>query len=334
MSADPVLSVVIPVRNGEVTLRRCLDAVFAALVPGCEVIVVDDGSTDGTGAILTRYSVREIRHDRPRGAAAARNAGARLAAAPVVCFLDADVVVAEDTFRIVLESFEDPAVHGVVGMMGPETEHGNFASQYENLYMHYMYLTHAEEMDIFYTSLAAIQREVFLAVGGFDEHYVGAGIEDMELGQRLVREGYRLRLNRTLQVFHLKRFRWWSLLAVNRHKAAGTLRIMLRNRANGKHAGGQHVGPDWRFLSGIPATALAGLGLVGGVVFSVWFVALAALGLFALVALINARFLVFLGRMRGIRFLAVAIPFFFVQFVNYGAGLTRGLVGYLGGDRY
>jgi glycosyltransferase involved in cell wall biosynthesis len=330
---EPTLSVVIPVHNGEATLPRCLAAVLAGRGSSVEVIVVDDGSTDATPRILAERPVRVIRHERPRGAAAARNAGARAACAPVVCFLDADVVVGPELLATTERSLRESGVDGVVGMLARDTEPRNLASQYENLYMHYMYLNHPEEMDIFYTSFAAIKRDVFLEAGGFDEAYGGAGIEDMELGQRLVREGRRLRLDRRLQVLHLKRFGVGQLLRINRRKAAGTLRIMLRNRRGG-HRNRKHVGPDWSFLLGIPLTGLALAALVGGAAAAFWPALAAAAVLLGLVAALNARFLSCLARARGFGFLLAAIPFFYVQFVNYGVGLASGLTGYVFGDRY
>jgi len=329
----PPLTVVIPVHNGETTLTRCLDAILESTLEGVEIIVVDDGSTDGTADILDRFPVRTLHHDRARGAALARNAGAAVARGDLICFVDSDILVAGDTLSEVVKSLEAPDVDGVVGMLGKETEAKNFSSQYENLYMHYMYLNHSEEMDIFYTSLAAIRRKVFMAVGGFEESYAGAGIEDMELGQRLVTLGHRLILNKNLQVYHLKRFRVLQLLKINRKKASGTFKIMLRNRKN-KTRTRKHVGPGWEFLFGIPATLLALVSFVSGVATSFWPALSLAGVLLILVGMANRSFLSFLLRARGPLFLVVAVGFLFVQFINYGVGLALGLVDYLLGDTF
>src|SRR3954468_8200241 len=89
----PPISVVIPVFNGERFLQEALDSVFAQDVPGLEILVVDDGSTDGTEAIARRYGARVscIRQEN-RGQASATNVGIRLARAPLVSVLDADDV--------------------------------------------------------------------------------------------------------------------------------------------------------------------------------------------------------------------------------------------------
>ena len=85
------ISCVIPVFNGERFLADSLDSVLAQTHPPSEIIVVDDGSTDGTPAIAARYShaVLYSRQDRA-GAAAARNRGITMASGQLVAFLDAD----------------------------------------------------------------------------------------------------------------------------------------------------------------------------------------------------------------------------------------------------
>ncbi len=332
-ATGPAISVVIPVHDGAHYFARSMPALFASEGVAFEVVVVDDGSTDDPAAALADYPVRIERHETARGAAAARNAGASVARAPIVCFVDADIEVAPDTLARVARALDDSALAGVVGMLSADTEPRNFASQYDNLYMHYTYRVHPPEMDIFYTSIAAIRRSVFVEVGGFDEHYRGAGIEDMELGQRLVGQGHRLRLDHDLQVRHLKRFGLGQLLRINRAKAAGSLKIMLRNRAAGRRAT-KHVGPGWAFLAGIP---LVPIGLVAGVsalVAGSWALAAVAAACFGFVLVANRGFLGFVARRRSLPFVFASAPFLLVQFMNYGAGLAAGAAGYWAGRRY
>lgn len=89
------LSVVIPAYNYAHLLRRAVDSVMAQLRPDCELLVVDDGSTDATPQLLAeaealhRPGFRHLRQDNA-GAAAARNAGLRLSRGDYLLFLDAD----------------------------------------------------------------------------------------------------------------------------------------------------------------------------------------------------------------------------------------------------
>ena len=89
MTQAPV-SVVIPVHNGAELIAAALDSVFAQTRPPIEVIVVDDGSTDGTAGIVRSFHDAILIQQTQRGAAAARNAGARQATSPFLAFLDAD----------------------------------------------------------------------------------------------------------------------------------------------------------------------------------------------------------------------------------------------------
>lgn len=93
MTGTPRVSVVLPTRNRLGTLPRAIDSVFRQDVADLELIVVDDGSTDGTAAWLDKQAcarLRFVRHENGRGAAAARNTGVRAARAELVAFQDSD----------------------------------------------------------------------------------------------------------------------------------------------------------------------------------------------------------------------------------------------------
>ncbi|MGH7925288.1 MAG: glycosyltransferase family 2 protein [Candidatus Binatus sp.] len=87
----PEVSVIIPTYNRRAMLREAIGSVLAQSIEGLELIVIDDGSTDGTAEALARLE-RTIRFERidHRGPAAARNRGVALARAPVIAFLDSD----------------------------------------------------------------------------------------------------------------------------------------------------------------------------------------------------------------------------------------------------
>lgn len=89
--SEPGFAVIVPAWNAATTLARALDSVLAQTYPAHEVIVVDDGSQDGTADVAAGYGdrVRLIRQANS-GVSAARNAGAAAASAEWLCFLDAD----------------------------------------------------------------------------------------------------------------------------------------------------------------------------------------------------------------------------------------------------
>lgn len=85
------ISVVIAAYNAEAVLRRAIESVLAQTLLPNEILVVDDGSTDGTGRVAEQFGdrVRTIRQEN-QGASAARNAGIRAASGEWIAFLDAD----------------------------------------------------------------------------------------------------------------------------------------------------------------------------------------------------------------------------------------------------
>jgi glycosyltransferase involved in cell wall biosynthesis len=89
--SGPLVSCIVPVYNGAAYLAEALDSIFAQSYRPLEVIVVDDGSTDGTPRVLADYAARVTRLWQPNGGpAAARNRGVTVARGECVAFLDAD----------------------------------------------------------------------------------------------------------------------------------------------------------------------------------------------------------------------------------------------------
>jgi GT2 family glycosyltransferase len=87
-----VVSVVVPTHDRADYLAVTLDSINAQeFQEPFEVIVVDDGSSDGTPGVVRRAEAKYIRHDRSRGANAGRNEGARAAAAPLIALVDDDI---------------------------------------------------------------------------------------------------------------------------------------------------------------------------------------------------------------------------------------------------
>ena len=84
------LSIIIPAYNAEAYLPQCLDSILAQEHRGCEVIVVDDGSTDGTVALLERYPDLKVIHQENRGMSTARNRGLDEARGEYILFVDSD----------------------------------------------------------------------------------------------------------------------------------------------------------------------------------------------------------------------------------------------------
>ena len=225
------LSVIIPVYNGGEGLELCLKALAASACPPDEIIVVDDTSTDASASLAAKLGVTVLSlPDGPRGPARARNHGAASAQGDVLVFLDADVVVHPDTLgRIKTYLTELPEIAALFGSYDADPPAPGLVSRYKNLLHHYMHQHGRAEASTFWAGCGAIRRNVFSAVGGFDESYLSAAIEDIEFGARLRRGGYRIRLCPDIQVTHLKRWTFVSLLRADIfRRAVPWTRLILR----------------------------------------------------------------------------------------------------------
>jgi glycosyltransferase involved in cell wall biosynthesis len=189
------LSIVIPARNEEASIARQLDALLAQEWNGdWEVVVVDNGSRDSTGAIVEQLAATHPRlrlvREPTAGLCHARNAGIGAAQADAIAICDADDLVDEGWVSAMGDALRDQAfitgIHelellnppwlaasrGRNDTTSPPTFHGFFPYPNGNNF--------------------GLRREVFDAAGPFDQAFIGA--EDVEFGLRASQAGYELHL--------------------------------------------------------------------------------------------------------------------------------------------
>jgi len=227
------VSIVIPVRNGGAALRDCLEAAMACRPAANEVIVVDDASEDGSAETAEAAGARIVRLPRQCGPAFARNRGAEVATSDVLFFVDADVRLPSDAMAQVVAAFsEEPGIAAVFGSYDDTPAAPGLVSRYKNLLHHWVHQQSNPDATTFWAGCGALRRDVFLALGGFDESYARPSIEDIELGGRLVAGGHAIRLRKSLQAKHLKRWTAGSLLRADiRDRALPWSALLLRQGA-------------------------------------------------------------------------------------------------------
>jgi len=206
------ISVVIPAYNAGHNLDKCLDAIERLVVSPLEVIVVDDGSSDGSIERAAMRGIRILAAPRRQGPAAARNIGAKVAQGRILFFLDSDVCVHCDALERVTAALSDPGVDAVIGSYDDDPSSPDFLSQYKNLMHCFVHQTSCSEASTFWSGCGAIRRDVFLELSGFDANYKRPAIEDIELGYRMREAGRRILLDRDLRARHLKKWSFWGLL--------------------------------------------------------------------------------------------------------------------------
>ena len=339
-----MISIVIPAHNAAETLGDCLQAILSSDQAEYEVVVVDDASTDATARIAEELGCRVVRLPENAGAAQAKNIGVRHAQGDVVLFTDADIVLQSNTLRLVAEDLADPALAGVVGLLGQKLKYGNFSSQFKNVWMNFTYRRLAESrgaecgVGVFFTSLAAIRREVFVQMGGFDTHYLGASVtEDIEFGQRLLTAGHQIRLDQRLAVEHLKHYNLGSLLRTDLERAFGLTKTWLRKRLEpARRSSGQryYASVPWFFVLGVPlAWLLPGLAVCALSTAQPRCVWLAMLD-FGAIQVLNVAFLNALRRAGGLRFGLLSCLFLPIDLWASGLGVLWATLHYLAGNRY
>jgi glycosyltransferase involved in cell wall biosynthesis len=205
--SDPhpgLASVIVPVFNGAKTLDACLDALSAQRKPmvgadSYEVIVVDDGSVDGSAEIAAQHGVTVICQDHA-GVAVARNQGAQQARGQLLLFTDADCEPLPDWVEQMMAPFADADVIGVKGAYRTRQRSlvSRFAqAEYEEKYAR---LRKRGQIDFIDTYAAAYRRDVFLAEGGFNPEFLRN--QDQEFSFRLARSGHKLVFAPQAVVYH------------------------------------------------------------------------------------------------------------------------------------
>ena len=325
---EPWLSVIVPVYNGGRDFVRCLDALRSSSgmpASAWELIVADDGSTDGSVQRAVEAAARVVTSPRARsGPAAARNAGAAVARGHLLLFVDADVLVTSDTLSQVVATLDAlPSVAAVFGSYDDHPAASNFLSQYKNLFHHYVHQTSRAEATTFWAGCGAVRRAVFREVGGFDPRYDRPCIEDIELGYRLTRRGNAVRLCRGIQVTHLKRWTAWSMIRSDvLDRGIPWTALLLRERA---------FSADLNLQVSNRVSVVCVYLLVMAVVGALLQPMLAFATLPLLVALVsfNVPLYGFFLRQRGLRFLLAAAPWHWLYYGYNGVSFVIGTVVYV-----
>jgi GT2 family glycosyltransferase len=256
----PRVSVIVCSRNGARTLRDCFEGLLWLEYPNYEVIVVDDGSTDGAGAIAQEYGFRVIRTDGV-GLGAARNIGLEAATGEIVAYLDDDAYPDSHWLTYLAAAFLTTAHAGIGGPNIPPPGNGSVADSVANSPggpVHVL-LSDAEAEHIPGCNLA-FRKSSLQAIGGFDPRFRIAG-DDVDVCWRLREEGSTLGFSPSAVVWHHRRN---SIRAYWRQQRGyGQAEALLEQKWPEKYNASGHVHWSGRvYTNGTLARILGGAGRI------------------------------------------------------------------------
>ncbi|PSF39090.1 glycosyl transferase [Aphanothece hegewaldii CCALA 016] len=318
------ISVIIPVHKGGEAFQHCLSSLKQFASAETEIIVVADGDEE-SGDLAESFGAKVIRNSSASGPAKARNKGAKIATGDVLFFIDADVTVNANTIpQVNLLFLKEPELAAAIGSYDDEPGASNFLSQYKNLFHHYTHQTGSEEASTFWGACGAIRRDIFLKIGGFDESYRLPCVEDIELGYRLKIAGYSIKLCKTIQVKHLKRWDVISLLRADFfYRALPWTNLILRHR---------QLKNDLNLQWSSRISVILVYSLLVSFLAALWwsYLWLLVLGIMVTLFIINFSVYRFFYHQRGIIFTIRMIPWHWLYFFYSGLAFAIGMIRYYG----
>lgn len=197
----PSVSVLIPAWNEEVGIVKTIQSVLDTEYPYLQVVVINDGSTDGTHGQIVRFikscpqsNAITYLHQQNGGKARAMNNGLRHATGDIVITIDADSVMDRHAITNLVRCFDDPAIGGVAGNVVIANRRKPIEWMQQLEYVYGFFFKRADSLFnavyIIGGAAAAYRRNVLQRVGGFDHSII---TEDIEMSTRILSCGYKTR---------------------------------------------------------------------------------------------------------------------------------------------
>ena len=199
--AYPHVTAAIPCFNGGRWITNTVHALLTQTRPPDDLLVIDDGSTDGSVELAVAAGARVIRHAANQGLAAGRNTALAAARGELLVFVDVDATADARLIETLLAGFTDPNIAGVGGQ-GIEAHRVTRADDWRSRHAQQWFGPRPRANAPFLFGLCAAYRCAALhAVNGFDT-MLRTNAEDMDMGIRLRRAGYRLVYTPDARVYH------------------------------------------------------------------------------------------------------------------------------------
>jgi len=204
----PFVSIIIPAFNAQDTLPVCLNSLKELDYPqeSCEIILVNNNSTDATEAIARRYQIKILKESEVQSAYAARNRGIKFARGEVFAFTDTDCIVSPQWLKNLLSVYNNPEIGCFAGNIlsyQPKTLSEKFADLDDENHNQQRELT-SGYLPAANTANVAYRKDVFTKIGLFNIHLKWSG--DAEFTWRLIKlTNYKIHFNPDAVVYHKHR---------------------------------------------------------------------------------------------------------------------------------
>ena len=237
MVTKPSISVIIPAHVLDYTLHKVLTSFETAREDILEVIIAFDGPIPEP-SFFEQYNLTlrlSESEESQRGPAVGRNRGAKLAQGDILFFCDSDVSIHTDTIQRIQESFKIYSdFTAIIGCYDDRPADQRMISKFRNLLHRRVHYENHGQIKTFWSGCGAIKRQAFLTLGGFDEGFRTASVEDIELGYRLSASGHQIFLDHSVQVCHHKSWSLFSMCYTDCFlRARPWTRLMLSGRSLG-----------------------------------------------------------------------------------------------------
>jgi glycosyltransferase involved in cell wall biosynthesis len=198
------ISLYVPCFNAERYIKECLESILMQSYPIDEVLIIDDGSTDNTVSICSRFLVKIISHPGNRGLSATRNTAFRAARNEFVASLDADCKAKSDWLEKLMGHFSDTNVAGVGGKL-IEKYNLRPADKWRTIHMSQSWGEQIVENPGYLAGSNNVYRKsAIFQVGLYNEAYV-SNYEDIDISRRLISNGFKIIYSPDACIEHLRR---------------------------------------------------------------------------------------------------------------------------------
>lgn len=194
------VTVAIPCYNGAEFVGAAIESVLEQTRPADEILIIDDGSTDNSVAIIQQYPVTLVEHVQNKGLATARNTAVSQASSDILIYVDVDATADPTLIETLLSGYTSDQIGGVGGQ-GIESSIHNLADRWRRAHATQGHGNQPKQVKHLYGLCMSYRVSVLKEINGFNTQFL-TNAEDVEIGLRVNEAGYQLQYLPNAKVYH------------------------------------------------------------------------------------------------------------------------------------